>query len=67
MVFLLIFCCFYLEVFMLYLVGVFDRLLRRYRATSPNRGGAYIPHPEKTMTRMYSTDNQHGNLAPPLS
>ena len=47
-------------------VGVFNRLLRRYRATSP-KGGAYIPIPEKTIMRMYSTDNQHGNLAPPLS
>ncbi|MBO5025387.1 MAG: hypothetical protein J6C86_04505 [Bacteroidaceae bacterium] len=48
-------------------VDVFDRLLRRYRATSPNRGGAYIPIPEKTMIWVYSTDTQHGNLAPPLS
>ncbi len=57
-----------LAVILLFLVSVFDRLLRRYRATSPKlRGRAYIPHLEKIMMWVYSTDVQHGNLAPPLS
>ena len=50
------------------LVDVFDRLLRRYAPLPLTlRGGTYIPISEKTMMRVYSTDNQHGNLAPPLS
>ncbi|MBO5026215.1 MAG: hypothetical protein J6C86_08775 [Bacteroidaceae bacterium] len=45
----------------------FNRLLRRYRATSPNREEPIYLTLKKTMMQVYSIDNQHGNLASPLS